>query len=117
MIGCAMASPPIVTTLVSDFNHNTFRIQNGPPVGGSISAVLPSVGTFLPILSELAPLALQLGQLGTLGGGLLPSLPSVQLPSLSFPFPVPVPSISPVTYSARSLIPYPYSIYGGARFH
>lgn len=108
-----MATPPIVTTLVSDFNHNTLHIQNGPPIGGSISAVLPSIGTVLPILSELAPLALSLGNLGSLGSlgaRLLPQLPSIQIPSF------PIPQFTPVSFSARSLVPYPYSIYAGAGF-
>lgn len=134
-----MATPPIVTTLVSDLDHNTLHIQNGLPIGGSISAVLPSVRTILPIFSELAPLALSLGNignlgnlgalgdlgdlgnLGALGARLLPSIPSIQLPSLQFPLPIQLPSVHysgpSVHYSGRSLVPYPYSIYGGARFH
>lgn len=115
IISCVVANPQIVSTLVSDINQNTLHIQSGPPIGASVSAVLPSVGTFLPVIQELAPLALQLANLGTLGARLLPQFNSIPIPIPSIP--IPIPSITPVSFSTRSVVPYPYSIYAGARFH
>lgn len=136
MIGCALATPPIVTTLVSGLDRNTLQIRG--PIGGSISAELPSVQNIVPLISQLAPLALSLGgnlgslgdlasldtlgslgdlaSLGALGARLLPSLPSVQVRSVPISIPFPYPSFTPLSFSSRSLVPYPYSIYAGARF-
>lgn len=65
MIGCTVATGPLKSSLFSDLSRKSLHVQGGP-LGGSISADLPSLRSLAPILSQLAPLALSLGNIGSI---------------------------------------------------